>query len=255
MMAAILYTLSFLFIGWIVYSVFKKKPLQPQPPADAERSVLGQYVAFYRQLDAAGKAEFEARIRSFLEKVRIRGVDTEIEDRDKVFVAAAAIIPIFAFKGFEYRNIHDVLIYPSAFNHQFETSGKERNVLGMVGNGAMENQMILSLPELRNGFINKGTKSNAAIHEFVHLIDKEDGSTDGCPENLLPHAYSLPWLKRIHQETELIKKGRSDINPYAATSEAEFLAMASEYFFEQPQLMQRKHPGLYDALSRIFLPS
>lgn len=253
-MATLLYTLSFLFIGWIIYSIFKKKPAEPQPAADAEKKILQDYVVFYQQLDAKGKSEFEARVRQFLEKVRIRGVDTAIEDRDKVFVAAAAIIPIFAFKGFEYRNIHDVLIYPGAFNHQFETAGNERNVLGMVGNGAMENLMILSLPELRNGFMNKSSKSNAAIHEFVHLIDKEDGSTDGYPENLLPHAYSIPWLKRIHQETELIKKGRSDINPYAATSEAEFLAVASEYFFEQPQLMQRKHPELYDLMSHIFLP-
>jgi Mlc titration factor MtfA (ptsG expression regulator) len=37
---------------------------------------------------------------------------------------------------------------------------------------------------------------------------------------------------------------RSDINPYGATNEAEFLAVASEYFFERPKLLKEKHPDL-----------
>ncbi len=48
----------------------------------------------------------------------------------------------------------------------------------------------------------------------------------------------------------MIQKGKSDINPYAAKNEAEFLAVASEYFFKQPELMQHKHPQLFDLLSK-----
>ncbi|HSH67561.1 MAG TPA: zinc-dependent peptidase [Bacteroidia bacterium] len=69
---------------------------------------------------------------------------------------------------------------------------------------------------------------------------------------MLAHPYTIPWLKRIHQEIELIKKGRSDINPYAATNEAEFLAVASKYFFERPNLMERNHPQLYDFMKQVF---
>jgi len=61
-------------------------------------------------------------------------------------------------------------------------------------------------------------------------------------------------LKRIHEEIILIQKRKSDINPYGATNEAEFLAVASEYFFGQPQLMQRKHPDLYNLLEQVFIP-
>ena len=46
--------------------------------------------------------------------------------------------------------------------------------------------------------------------------------------------------------------GQSDINPYGATSEVEFLAVAAEYFFEQPEMMQQKHPALYDLLRQAF---
>jgi Mlc titration factor MtfA (ptsG expression regulator) len=236
----------------IIYNLIKKKNPLAQPPIEGERKILQQHVLFYQRLSVAEKMEFENRIQDFLQKVRITGIETTVEDGDKVFVASAAIIPIFAFKDWEYRNINEVLIYPNSFNENYNTKGSGRDVLGMVGSGSMKNQMILSLPDLRNGFLNNNSKSNAAIHEFVHLIDKEDGYTDGCPENLLLHKYSIPWLKQIHKEIELIQKGKSDINPYGATNEAEFLAVASEYFFKQPQMMKQKHPSLFNLLNTMF---
>ena len=122
----------------------------------------------------------------------------------------------------------------------------------MVGNGYMNGQMILSRAALIKGFSNSGGKENTAIHEFVHLLDKSDGATDGIPENLLAHEYVMPWLKMIHQEIGKIEEGRSDINPYAATSEAEFFAVAAEYFFQKPDEFKHKHPELYAMLNQIF---
>lgn len=242
------------FILFIIYNLFKKKNPIPQPELDVERKILQEHVAFYQKLNEKDKSEFEQRVRNFLQKVRIKGVDVEINDRDKLFVATAAIIPIFGFKDWEYRNIHDVLIYPDTFNHNFSTQGEDRNVLGMIGNGTMQNLMILSIKDLRQDFLQKDTTSNATIHEFVHLIDKDDGYADGYPENLLPYKSSIPWLKRIHAEIELIKKGESDINPYGSTNETEFLAVASEYFFMKPKMMEEKHPELYKLLGTFFNP-
>jgi Mlc titration factor MtfA (ptsG expression regulator) len=86
----------------------------------------------------------------------------------------------------------------------------------------------------------------------VHLVDKTDGATDGVPEHLMPNGYAEPWLKLMHQEMHRIKEGRSDIDPYALTNEAEFFAVASEYFFEKPERFQQRHPELYLQLSQIF---
>lgn len=241
-------------ILYIIYNLFKKKTPIPQPELDIDRKILQEHVVFYQKLNEKDKSEFEQRVRNFLQKVRIKGIDVQIEDRDKIFVAAAAIIPIFAFKNWEYRNIHDVLIYPNTFNEKFKTDGAERDVLGMVGDGAMQNLMILSIKDLREGFLHHNTTSNTAIHEFVHLIDKDDGYADGYPENLLPYKSSIPWFKRIHAEIELIKKGGSDINPYGSTNEAEFLAVASEYFFMKPKMMEINHPELYKLLETFFNP-
>ncbi|MEO5910629.1 MAG: zinc-dependent peptidase [Pelobium sp.] len=43
------------------------------------------------------------------------------------------------------------------------------------------------------------------------------------------------------------------MTPYALTNEAEFLAVASEYFFEKPDAFQDKHPQLYDMMSKMFM--
>ncbi len=254
-MPVIAFLLCVVIFSVLIHAVSKKKKPLAQPAANIEKNILEQEVPFYQKLSVFEKVEFEKRIQVFLQKVRITGVETTVEDLDRVLIAASAIIPIFAFKEWIYSNIHEVLLYPSAFNHEFETKGNERNVLGMVGNGTMQNIMILSKESLRNDFSNSTNKSNAAIHEFVHLIDKDDGTVDGCPLNLLPHKYALPWLKCIHQEIKMIEERRSDINPYGTTNDAEFLAVASEYFFEQPQLMQRKHPELYRLLEKVFFPA
>ncbi len=81
---------------------------------------------------------------------------------------------------------------------------------------------------------------------------KADGATDGIPEGFLPHEYVEPWVRMMHQEIHKIEAGRSDIDVYATTNEAEFFAVVSEYFFERPEQFQTKHPELYDMLSRIF---
>ena len=44
----------------------------------------------------------------------------------------------------------------------------------------------------------------------------------------------------------------SDIDMYGATNTAEFFAVISEYFFEQPELLHARHPELYAMLERIY---
>jgi Mlc titration factor MtfA (ptsG expression regulator) len=241
-----------LLISFIIYQLLKRRRPANIPSEEIIKNTLKQRVAFYQKLTGNEQKEFGQRVLSFLKTVNIQGVDTAIEESDKVLVGAAGIIPIFAFKHWEYQNIREILLYSATFNEGYQTKGTGRNVLGMVGDGVMNRVMILSLPELRKGFSNKNDQSNTAIHEFVHLVDKDDGYADGLPQQLLSHGYAIPWLKRIHQEILLIQQGKSDINPYATTNEAEFLAVAAEYFFEQPELMEKKHPELYSMLQQVF---
>jgi hypothetical protein len=236
----------------ILFFVFNKKS-KPEVSTPTLKPLLVQHIDFYNDLNENDKLVFEQRIQTFLSDVRIEGVGLEVNDTDRVMVASSAVIPIFGFKDWTYRNVTNVLLYPDTFDkdYQFEDS-EERNIMGMVGSGYMNGQMILSRSALIKGFSKNSGKENTGIHEFVHLLDKTDGATDGVPENLLPHEYARPWLSMMHKEIHRIEEGSSDINPYAATNEAEFFAVVSEYFFEKPDQFQTKHPELYEMLSRIF---
>lgn len=214
--------------------------------------LLHQHVSFYRALDEFEKRHFEEEIHEFLSKVKIIPVDTEIEDLDRVLVAASAVIPLFAFRDWFYRNIAVVEIYKDAFNENFETHGAQRRILGMVGGGVMNNRMSLSQKALRLGFSNETDKRNTAIHEFVHLLDMSDGAADGVPHILLDKHLTLPWLEFIREEIERIKMGDSEIDDYGGTNEAEFFAVASEYFFERPELMEKKNPRLFELMVMAF---
>lgn len=237
----------------LMFLLVKKKPAPVIGPIpDDYRELLRGYVDFYNKLDDKNQAVFENRVQHFLATTTITGVNTAVESLDRVLIAAGAIIPIFGFPDWEYINLNEVLVYPDSFNEDFEQQGAGRNTLGVVGTGAYQNVMILSQHELRQGFLNKTGKTNTAIHEFVHLVDKTDGSVDGIPEFFVSRQYVLPWLQLMRKEIQKIMANRSDINPYGATNEAEFLAVAAEYFFERPDLLQVKHPDLYDLLARIF---
>lgn len=230
----------------------KKKTIIAGPISDEYKLMLSAQVPFYQQLNENNKREFGNRVQRFLVQTKITGVNTNVEDLDKVLIAASAIIPIFNFPGWEYVNLHEVLLYPDSFNHEFEQEGSHRSVIGMVGSGALNHVMILSQHELRQAFINKTGKDNTAIHEFVHLVDKTDGDIDGVPAFILDKKYIMPWLELMQKEIKMIMENRSDINPYGATNEAEFFAVVSEYFFERPKLLKEKHPELYELLEKIF---
>ncbi|GAB3935567.1 M90 family metallopeptidase [Mucilaginibacter myungsuensis] len=216
------------------------------------KQLLQTHIEYYQNLSDEHKIRFEQQVEKFVENIRIEGIGTEITDTDRVLVASSAVIPIFGFPDWEYQNLTNVIVYPDTFNNDFQFEGGSRNIMGMVGTGYMNGQMLLSRQALVKGFSKNNGKENTAIHEFVHLLDKTDGATDGVPENLMAQQYVLPWLQMMHREMHRIKENRSDINPYALTNEAEFLAVVSEYFFEKPEQFQSKHPELYEQLSMIF---
>ncbi len=238
---------------WRLIHLRAIKRRMPAPPmSEAWRALLLSKVQFYSLLEPGDKRKFEARVMRFLADVRITGVSTEITDQDSLLVAASAVIPIFGFPEWHYRGLREVLLYPSAFNEHYAITGAGRDRLGQVGSGTMGGKMILSRPALEQGFSNETSKTHVGIHEFVHLLDKADGLVDGLPEALLERQYALPWMKLMQEKIKGINTGKSDINPYGGTEEAEFFPVASEYFFKRPKLLKRKHPRLYAKLERIF---
>jgi len=253
-MAYIIPIVLFLFVFLLLSRKRIKKQTKVIPTHWHE--LLLKKVRFYKNLEENQQLIFKKRMLLFLDEINVEAVQFELEELDTMLVAASAVIPVFGFKEWHYNNLSTVLIYPDYFdkNLSFNTDVKNRNIAGLVGTGRFKNQMILSRKALHHGFTNATDKGNTAIHEFIHLLDNTDGRTDGIPERLLEHQYIAPWLALMHKEMEAINNDTSDIRSYGGTSQIEFFAVASEYFFERPDLFKRKHPELYTMLSRCFTP-
>lgn len=245
----------FLFLlGFMIFTFLKLRPKKAKAFPSSWEKLLEDHVKFYRNLEEAEKSRFKKRLMSFLSEVYIDSVNIEITDLDKALIASSAVIPVFNFPEWHYSNLSGIILYPDNFNDdlEFEEGNKAKIIAGMVGNGRLEKQMIISKKALHKGFENPQDKNNTAIHEFVHLIDKIDGKTDGVPERLMENSYVIPWLKLIHEEMEKINQNKSDIRNYGGTNQQEFFAVAAEYFFEQPEKMKDKHPELYKMLAECF---
>src|SRR5215212_9108041 len=204
---------AFFLIFLLILFVFqpRRKPAFVWP--DNYRDLLNDYVPFYSNLEEKGKKQFEDKFEKFLSSVKITGANAEVEDLDRVLIGAGAVIPVYFIPDWEYVNLREILVYPGNFNMDFEQHGNDRMISGMVGSGGMENVMILSKWELRQGFINSRSNRNTAIHEFIHLVDKMDGTLDGVPEILLERKHVGRWQELLQSTMEAIRRGESDIDP------------------------------------------
>ena len=210
---------------------------------------LIEHVEFYNRLNDLDKYKFGIRLIHFLNKTRIVGFGGSlVTTEDKLLVGASAIIPVFNFQDWRYSFINEIIIRDDYLKRE----GEQGFIGGFVGSGPMEGRMVLVRKALYGGFSNNTDKINTGVHEFIHIIDKEDGIIDGVPKVLMHQTDIGPWLELIRIKSKEITKGQAKINNYALTNQAEFFAVVSEYFFEYPELMEKKHPKLYDSLNKVF---
>ncbi|MFS8083422.1 MAG: zinc-dependent peptidase [Ginsengibacter sp.] len=241
-----------LIVAFLIYYFKNPKRAIALIPEDLEATLLS-HVSFYRNLTGVLKYNFKKKIEDFLRYVSIEGVKIQVTDLDRLLVAASAIIPVFYFDNWKYNNLSTVLLYPHPFNREeFLSEESDKDTSGMVGNGPMQRMMILSLPQLREGFSIHAGQSNVGIHEFVHLIDKEDGDVDGLPEALLDKKNNPEYLKLVEETMNEIANNKSDIDAYALTNRAEFFAVTSSYFLNAPGEFKKSHEALYNLYKKIY---
>jgi len=233
------------------FSFFATTP--PPPPFNSEqRHFLDTTVSFYRNLSADDKRRFESRCQAFIHDTEFIGHDLEVTNQDILLIAAGSVILAWGFEKWMYVRVETVILVSRSFNEHSEFDQGDSNITGLVGTHHLKGKMILSRSALHQGFSNDNDKRNVVLHEFAHLIDMADGKADGLPEQLGKQAFSLPWLNLISQKIKDINSNTSDIREYGATNYAEFFAVACEYFFENPERLQKKHPELYRALEGFF---
>ncbi len=125
-----------------------------QTPFPAEwKRILEQKVPFYQALSASDQGRFREEVHIFLREKRITGINTSVDHTIRMLVAASAVIPIFGFSGWEWDHIREILIYPTSFDEGYQMgSAQEHPISGIVKSGAMNRMMILSKPDLIQGF-------------------------------------------------------------------------------------------------------
>jgi Mlc titration factor MtfA (ptsG expression regulator) len=97
---------------------------------------------------------------------------------------------------------------------------------------------------------------NVVIHEFAHQLDQEDGQANGIPV-IGRREFRQRWTAVFTREFAQLQHQAEQRQPslldhYGATNPAEFFAVATEVFFEQPVQLAAIHPALYELLSRYY---
>ena len=93
------------------------------------------------------------------------------------------------------------------------------------------------------------------MHEFAHQLDQENGPSDGLP--ILQHNNIKQWSSVLGKEFKTLKfkiqkREQTLLDEYGATNPAEFFAVITEHFVEQPRQMLKKHPELYEELRKYY---
>jgi len=94
------------------------------------------------------------------------------------------------------------------------------------------------------------------IHEFAHQLDQETGAANGAPM-LTRRAHYRRWSHVLGTEFSALRARAAQdqaslFSDYGASDPAEFFAVISEVFFEQPQHMAAEHPALYRELTEFY---
>jgi len=263
--AFILALVALLFIAWLLSQPYrlarKRQKIQAQPfPADW-RAILKRRVPYVRAMPADLQLQLKKHIQVFLaEKAFIGCGGLAMTDDIRVTVAAQACLLLLNRPGGYYPNLRQILVYPGGFVVQrAHTDGSgilHQGHQALSGESWSDGQVILSWQDTLAGAANPHDGQNVVIHEFAHQLDQETGAANGAPA-LARREHYARWAKVLGAEFNALQ-GRavqaqaSLFSDYGATDPAEFFAVVSEVFFEQPQRMADEHPHLYRELSQLY---
>jgi hypothetical protein len=158
-----------------------------------------------------------------------------------------------------YPALRSIVVYPrpylapTAWDEGFGLVTEEREV--RLGESWSYGTVVLSWRDVRRA-ARGGSGFNVVLHELAHQLDDEDGEADGVP--LLPRREMYEaWQRELGREYRALRaelEGDYDglIDPYAATAPAEFFAVVTELFFEQPTHLRREHPRLYEQFRAFY---
>jgi MtfA peptidase len=196
----------------------------------------------------------------FVHEKTFEGADgLELTDTMREVIAVQACLPILHLGIEYYEGWKTVVVVPDVFIEEhtsYDTAGvaHEWNE-DSSGESWDEGPVVLSWKDVEaSGW---GDGYNVIVHEAAHRLDLLDGEMNGRPalhEGMLP----TEWQKVFSGSFEDLKKKASKkkraakIDSYAIEDDAEFFAVTSEYFFEQPTVLKGEYPDVYRLLAAFY---
>jgi Mlc titration factor MtfA (ptsG expression regulator) len=239
----------------------RRKRLARMQFPDAWKSILVANVPLYGRLPDKLKDELHGLINVFLTEKRFEGCGgIIITDEMRVTIAALACVLLLNRRTGCYPRLRSVLVYPHPYVGEDSTS---------IGNTAVQEwsfrageswstgAVVIAWDQVNRRARDVGDGHNVVLHEFAHQLDEEDGTgTMGLPILEKGSSY-VTWARILGGEfrelREKVDRDEEDvIDEYGATDEAEFFAVATEAFFENPLGLKRAHPALYRQLQDYY---
>jgi Mlc titration factor MtfA (ptsG expression regulator) len=224
------------------------------------RKVLRSRVPLVSRLPVDLQLQLKKHMQVFVaEKNFIGCAGLVITDEIRVVVAAQACLLLLNRKTDYFGNVRQILVYPAAFvvrRTSIESGGvQQERSHALAGESWSQGQVILSWQDTLEGSAVSDDGRNVVIHEFAHQLDQENGAAHGAP----PHSpgdgqYSARrWSEVFHAafaqlQAEVARGHQGLLNHYGAQDPAEFFAVVSEAFYEQPQALEHTYPALYKEL-------
>lgn len=227
--------------NWLLY-VRRTLPFYSGMPPDMQSELLGHIKQFL----------------FFKEFVGCAGLTVTEEMR--VTVAACACLLLLNRPTSGFAKVRWIYLYPAEFivRHTVkDAAGVVSNEHGVLSGEAWgHGRIILSWDSVRKGVYDFNDGRNVVLHEFAHQLDGESGSMNGAPLLYSKGAYGS-WAAIMSREYNALVDhtyfGKpSVLDEYGATNPAEFFAVATESFFEEPEALADEHKELYEQLMSYF---
>ncbi len=197
----------------------------------------------------------------FLGETRFEGCDgLRITDEIRITIAVQACLLQLHRDADCYPTLHTILVYPQTYVADIAHRQPDGTVIegpqARLGESWSQGSVILSWDDVLRGAANFRDGQNVVLHEFAHQLDAETGSVNGAPRLSAQSSYAT-WA-RVFSDTyqqlinDITHDHRTLLGPYAATHPAEFFAVATENFFERPELLEERSPDLYRQLALFY---
>jgi Mlc titration factor MtfA (ptsG expression regulator) len=229
---------------------WRRKRLVARPVPDSWFQYLDDVVPFYRLLRSDEQERLLHLMKIFVgEKNFIGAGDLEITEPMRVIVAATAARLILHLDVSYYDRLTEIVIYPGGFYNPQDEEDR-------VGEAHDWGVIVLAWQAVLEGLADPYDGYNTAFHEFAHVLDRASGTFNGTPQ-LHEAADYEQWAEVMSTEFQRLRReegmGTYPIDDYGAENEAEFFAVATEVFFEDPGRLRGYAPALYRELARFYL--